>query len=243
VASINSFSFVLKQKNSISYFVFNSSDSKQNKGSILKASVDYIKQLRHNADEYKKAEETNKYLNLLNNKLFNRIKELEFLCRMNGIPTLSKNENSTEYFGNPPMPYSISQQQQEQQEQHQSINDSLIHSTINSNTNEKKLVELKIEPMNDEPTRIDDCSKIEKKLLINQSKSYDSLSTSPSPISSSSSPSISSNSETSYYQTPSIKLITTLNKTNIEPTLTTLNSSTSQQQSTTHHQTTEETFL
>lgn len=224
-------------------FFYLLSDTKQNKGSILKASVDYIKQLKQNADEYKKAEETNKYLNLLNNKLFNRIKELEFLCRINGIPTLTKNENSSEYYGNPPMQYSIPQQQQ-------SISDTLIHSNENS-TEEKKLIEFKVEPMNDEPTlpqtSTDEFNKIDKKIIIKQNKSYDSLSTSPSPNSSSSA-SISSNSETNYFQTSNIKLITTSNKKNEEPTLTTLNSPNSQQelhkqQSIPEHQTSDETFL
>ena len=50
------------------------SDTKQNKGSILKASVDYIIQVKTEMDEAKKVQETNKYLMSINKKLFNRVK-------------------------------------------------------------------------------------------------------------------------------------------------------------------------
>ena len=52
----------------------NKSDTKQNKGSILKASVDYILKIRAEGDELKKCQETNKYLLSLNKKLYNRVK-------------------------------------------------------------------------------------------------------------------------------------------------------------------------
>ena len=55
------------------YFFF-SSDTKQNKGSILKASVDYITQIRSEIDDAKKIQETNKYLLTINKKLLNKIK-------------------------------------------------------------------------------------------------------------------------------------------------------------------------
>ncbi len=50
------------------------SDTKQNKGSILKASVDYIIQVKNDIDEAKKVQDANKYLMSINKKLFNRIK-------------------------------------------------------------------------------------------------------------------------------------------------------------------------
>ena len=50
------------------------SDTKQNKGSILKASVDYIIQVKNDIEEAKKMQETNRYLMSINKKLFNRIK-------------------------------------------------------------------------------------------------------------------------------------------------------------------------
>ncbi len=50
------------------------SDTKQNKGSILKASVDYIIKVKTDIEEAKKIQETNKYLLSLNKKLYNRIK-------------------------------------------------------------------------------------------------------------------------------------------------------------------------
>lgn len=62
------------------------SDAKQNKGSILKASVDYIMRIKLENDENKKTNETNKYLMQLNKKLLNRIKDLEMICRSNGLP-------------------------------------------------------------------------------------------------------------------------------------------------------------
>lgn len=50
---------------------------KQNKGSILKASVDYIKELKHEVNRSKELEDKFRQMTLLNRKLINRIKELE----------------------------------------------------------------------------------------------------------------------------------------------------------------------
>ena len=50
------------------------SDTKQNKGSILKASVDYIIQVKNDIDEAKKVQDANRYLMSINKKLFNKIK-------------------------------------------------------------------------------------------------------------------------------------------------------------------------
>jgi hypothetical protein len=56
-----------------------SSDAKQNKGSILKASVDYIMHIKAQSDETKKIIDTNKYLLGLNKKLCYRIKVVEYV--------------------------------------------------------------------------------------------------------------------------------------------------------------------
>ncbi|CAF0728026.1 unnamed protein product [Brachionus calyciflorus] len=60
-------------------------DTKQNKGSILKASVDYIQTITLEINDLRKRDEANKYMIQLNKKLCNRIKDLEMLCRSNGI--------------------------------------------------------------------------------------------------------------------------------------------------------------
>jgi len=52
---------------------------KQNKGSILKASVDYIKNLQYEVKRTKELGEKFNQMTLLNRKLVNRIKELESL--------------------------------------------------------------------------------------------------------------------------------------------------------------------
>ena len=50
---------------------------KQNKGSILKASVDYIKSLKLELNRSKQVEEKLRQMALLNRKLISRIRELE----------------------------------------------------------------------------------------------------------------------------------------------------------------------
>ena len=47
---------------------------KQNKGSILKASVDYIRQLQNEIQKTKEIEEKLRHFSLVNRKLCNRVK-------------------------------------------------------------------------------------------------------------------------------------------------------------------------
>lgn len=56
---------------------YDNREIKQNKGSILKASVDYIKSLKHELNKSKQLEEKFRQMSLLNKKLVNRIKDLE----------------------------------------------------------------------------------------------------------------------------------------------------------------------
>ena len=49
-------------------------ESKQNKGSILKASVDYIKNLQSEVSQAKELNEKFRQMSMLNRKLMNRIK-------------------------------------------------------------------------------------------------------------------------------------------------------------------------
>ncbi|RNA35593.1 transcription factor EB isoform X2 [Brachionus plicatilis] len=72
--------------------VFLDFDTKQNKGSILKASVDFIQIIKRENDELRKREEFSKYIIQLNKKLCNRVKELESICSSNGID-ISQNLN------------------------------------------------------------------------------------------------------------------------------------------------------
>ena len=59
------------------FVFFSQREIKQNKGSILKASVDYIKELRHEVNRSKELEDKFRQMTLLNRKLVSRIKELE----------------------------------------------------------------------------------------------------------------------------------------------------------------------
>ncbi|EDO44411.1 predicted protein [Nematostella vectensis] len=62
-------------------------DSRQNKGTILKASVDYIRNLKKDVDKMKLIEEEKRQLEMLNRKLLLRVQELEMHARAHGIPT------------------------------------------------------------------------------------------------------------------------------------------------------------
>jgi hypothetical protein len=61
-------------------------DIKQNKGTILRASVDYIKILRRQYDNVSLIEEKCQMLTEQNSSLQDRIRELEKKCLLNGIP-------------------------------------------------------------------------------------------------------------------------------------------------------------
>ncbi|CAF2103244.1 unnamed protein product [Rotaria magnacalcarata] len=70
-------------------------DSKQNKGTILRASVDYIKILRRQYDNAVLIEEKYQMLAQQNMALQERVKELERKCYSNGIPINSSSATTT----------------------------------------------------------------------------------------------------------------------------------------------------
>lgn len=72
-------------------------DSRQNKGTILKSSVDYIKALKSDISKMKQVEADNKNLCAENRKLLLRIQELENQAKANGLPV----QNSTWKVVNP----------------------------------------------------------------------------------------------------------------------------------------------
>ncbi|KAL0270983.1 UNVERIFIED_CONTAM: hypothetical protein PYX00_008236 [Menopon gallinae] len=61
-------------------------DNRQNKGNILKSSVDYIKVLKNDIQKLKQIERDNKQLQAENRKLLLRIQELERQAKENGLP-------------------------------------------------------------------------------------------------------------------------------------------------------------
>ncbi|XP_072050509.1 transcription factor EC-like isoform X2 [Amphiura filiformis] len=79
-------------------------DSRQNKGTILKTSVDYIKRLQKDQTKYKQIESRQKQLERANRLMMLRIQELEMRCKDNNIPTTAlssdtKTENiATEFM-------------------------------------------------------------------------------------------------------------------------------------------------
>lgn len=72
-------------------------DSRQNKGTILKSSVDYIKALKIDVNKMEQVRSDNKNLQAVNRKLLLRIQELENQAKANGLPV----ENSTWKIVNP----------------------------------------------------------------------------------------------------------------------------------------------
>ncbi|KAI4901585.1 hypothetical protein NFI96_012094 [Prochilodus magdalenae] len=80
-----------------------------NKGTILKASVDYIRKLQKEQHRSKEMELRQKKLEHANHSLLLRIQELEMQARVHGLAS-SQGSDST-----------LSQQQQQQQHQHQQI--------------------------------------------------------------------------------------------------------------------------
>ena len=61
-------------------------DVRQNKGGILKASVDYIRRLRHDRDRLVQNESRQKQLELQNRRLLLRIQQLELQAKTHGLP-------------------------------------------------------------------------------------------------------------------------------------------------------------
>ncbi|XP_050412974.1 microphthalmia-associated transcription factor isoform X1 [Patella vulgata] len=62
-------------------------DMRQNKGTILKASVDYIRRLKRDQDKMKQAEEKNRMLESNNRKLLLRMQQLDLLMKSHGMST------------------------------------------------------------------------------------------------------------------------------------------------------------
>lgn len=61
-------------------------DVRQNKGGILKASVDYIRRLRHDRDRLSQNETRHRELELQNRRLLLRIQQLELQAKAHGLP-------------------------------------------------------------------------------------------------------------------------------------------------------------
>ncbi|XP_020603125.1 microphthalmia-associated transcription factor-like isoform X2 [Orbicella faveolata] len=71
------------------------SDVRQNKGTILKASVDYIRKLRREQDRMRQVEEEKRNTEELNRRLLLRVQELEMHARAHGIPTTPLTSDTT----------------------------------------------------------------------------------------------------------------------------------------------------
>lgn len=61
-------------------------DVRQNKGGILKASVDYIRRLRHDRDRLTQNENRHRLLEQQNRRLLLRIQQLELQAKAHGLP-------------------------------------------------------------------------------------------------------------------------------------------------------------
>ncbi|XP_067906661.1 transcription factor EC-like isoform X4 [Heterodontus francisci] len=72
------------------------SDVRWNKGTILKASVEYIKWLQKEQHRVRELENGQKKLEQANRRLMLRIQELEMQARVHGLPTMSSVLSSTE---------------------------------------------------------------------------------------------------------------------------------------------------
>lgn len=102
-------------------------DMRQNKGTILKASVDYIKRLRKDQDKAKVLEERQRSLENANRKLLLRIQQLELLMRANGL-TSGLNDDIANLTLVHPNTFQIQQQPQQhlQQIQQQQVQPAVV---------------------------------------------------------------------------------------------------------------------
>lgn len=71
------------------------SDVRQNKGTILKASVDYIRKLKREQERIKQIEDDKRNTEELNRRLLLRVQELEMHARAHGIPTTPLTSDTT----------------------------------------------------------------------------------------------------------------------------------------------------
>ncbi|XP_033105547.1 microphthalmia-associated transcription factor-like isoform X2 [Anneissia japonica] len=69
-------------------------DQRQNKGTILRSSVDYIKRLQREQAKYKEAAEKQRQLQAMNRRMMLRIQELEMRCQQQSIPTKAFSEET-----------------------------------------------------------------------------------------------------------------------------------------------------
>ncbi|XP_064607299.1 microphthalmia-associated transcription factor-like isoform X2 [Liolophura sinensis] len=68
-------------------------DMRQNKGTILKASVDYIRRLKRDHDKMKQLEEKQRMMEATNRRMMLRIQQLELLMKAHGITTGTSNDS------------------------------------------------------------------------------------------------------------------------------------------------------
>lgn len=70
-------------------------DVRQNKGGILKASVDYIRRLRHDRDRLAQNEARQRQLEQQNRKLVLRVQQLELQAKTHGLPMPSGDDGTS----------------------------------------------------------------------------------------------------------------------------------------------------
>ncbi|XP_076010682.1 transcription factor EC isoform X2 [Genypterus blacodes] len=90
----------------------NDPDMRWNKGTILKASVEYIKWLQKEQQHARELESRQKKLEQANRRLLLRIQELEIQARAHGLPNMAAGLGSVELSS-----HLLKQQQQQQQQQ------------------------------------------------------------------------------------------------------------------------------
>ncbi|XP_059182029.1 transcription factor EC isoform X2 [Centropristis striata] len=93
----------------------NDPDMRWNKGTILKASVEYIRWLQKEQQHARELESRQKKLEQANRRLLLRIQELEIQARAHGLPNMASALGSVELSS-----HLLKQQQQQQQQQQQS---------------------------------------------------------------------------------------------------------------------------
>ncbi|XP_037616661.1 transcription factor EC isoform X2 [Sebastes umbrosus] len=93
----------------------NDPDMRWNKGTILKASVEYIRWLQKEQQHARELESRQKKLEQANRRLLLRIQELEIQARAHGLPNMASALGTVELSS-----HLIKQQQQQQQQQQQS---------------------------------------------------------------------------------------------------------------------------
>ncbi|KAJ8265124.1 hypothetical protein COCON_G00142230 [Conger conger] len=77
----------------------NDLDTRWNKGTILKASVDYIKRMQRDMQRSKEVENNFKRMEMANKQLWLRIQELEMQARVHGLSSSSPSGLSTDFLG------------------------------------------------------------------------------------------------------------------------------------------------